>query len=352
MRIITLMPILLIALLLISATSAYEEVFESSLSYSFEESFPSASNTLTTAPSTHALHIEELDGMTKWIYFSKNAYNTLGRPINVPTTSYLSSGVTAKAGTSVLGTGTAYFIKQYSIDGTYSKFVYVFDFTADPWDTTGLTGFTKITWEFDDPNFFTPRTTESLGGAGYSLADRHGIVFDFYFSGSSTGYRALLGDYETYGATEWANKLTITELPSANRIQIDKYDGAYSSLVQITDLQTDSVIFGSTQSTSDVDTAQVYTSDPSSFTVAVKSPLSVWYNRTYLRGTGIVSDEPGSGGSGDAGGFTLSLSSPETTNYAPVTATLTPAAEAPAYDEIAWIHRDEPRKLSRAAGTW
>jgi hypothetical protein len=51
--------------------------------------------------------------------------------------------------------------------------------------------------------------------------------------------------------------------------------------------------------------------------------------------------------------LSLSLSPTTAAVYEPITATLSPAADAPEYDEIAWIHRDEQRTFSRLAdGTW
>ncbi len=62
---------------------------------------------------------------------------------------------------------------------------------------------------------------------------------------------------------------------------------------------------------------------------------------------------PGSGPSPENDDFSLSLDRSEAANYDTVTATLTAAAGAPEYDEIAWIHRDEQRTFSRLSdGAW
>lgn len=79
-------------------------------------------------------------------------------------------------------------------------------------------------------------------------------------------------------------------------------------------------------------------------TYSVRDSFGQWWNGT------IESESVSPSNPGDI--FTLSLSPTTAPIGEPVTATLTAAADAPAYDEVAWVHGDEQRTFMHNTSGW
>jgi hypothetical protein len=215
-------------------------------------------------------------------------------------------------------------VTNYDLDGHPVALVTVYCFDS-PLNVSGLNGRQILTISMDDPI----QTYRSQ----YHQSTYYQLDGISRITGSDYAFAAA-GTYEYHYLRSWENTLNISCADDAVDIHLQRH--TYKSRF---------VLRGAVYNYSNVgysDIALQYRQSNLPLSLAVQNLDGVWYNRSYPQDPAEV---PGKD-------FSLSLSSPETTNYAPVTATLTTAEGAPEWDEIAWIHGDEQRTFQHSGDTW
>jgi hypothetical protein len=215
-------------------------------------------------------------------------------------------------------------VTNYDLDGHPVALVTVYCFDS-PLNVSGLNGRQILTISMDDPI----QTYRSQ----YHQSTYYQLDGISRITGSDYAFAAA-GTYEYHYLRSWENTLNISCADDAVDIHLQRH--TYRSRF---------VLRGAVYNYSNVgysDIALQYRQSNLPLSLAVQNLDGVWYNRSYPQDPAEV---PGKD-------FSLSLSSPETTNYAPVTATLTTAEGAPEWDEIAWIHGDEQRTFRHSGDTW
>lgn len=345
-RISTWAILLVVAALLLLAAPVGAFDYEETFSYSNSDSWSSGETAYALVAGSDSTIVKtlftndaaSLSGLYRYIFFSKYPAHTVQGgwfSTYLPLPTYAASPITIKSGSTVIGTGEITFTQQYDMDNNPVCYVYVID--LDSWDTGSLTGRQVFTMYVDSAFPFAAIMSCEVSKV---VSEPEGIFYAYYTTSGGASAKMVRGTHEAYYRDEWSNTLSASSTDDNVYISLDK--GGYKSKI---------IISGSTYTYSslydDQDVSIDYPLVNLPLDVAVYAPSGDWYNRT-VTALGVGGDA----GKGSSDYFTLSLSPSSAAVGDEITSTLSPSADAPAYDMVEWTLADDWRPYRLTTGTW
>ena len=230
-----------------------------------------------------------------------------------------SAPCTYSVGSTKLGTGTVNFNKNYNPDGSYKNLIVWFTFNGD-WDVGKLAGRQSVSCSYDPAQISGLSFGSANWARGYVAPSKSQ---DVYVTSGGIAYRQ---DTIANAAIHWRNEITVSPIDSlSSTVEIKRH--LSKSFISIYVGQ-----IGYYSATDTADKSVVVVGSPIS--VTVNGPAGKTWTHQFLAPPPTPTPTASSA-------FALSLS-PETTGSvgSPITATLTPAADAPRYSEISWTWTD------------